>query len=626
MTSSRHAAATDLSIRTPEESGEAPIERAESDAVASRTWPAARDTILLGHMASDRSAPDDRNALEAVPTKIHRPDQDDEPPTTVHDLSDLDDLAPRAEAPADLGEEEDEPPTKMFDVRGIDGGPLVPVPDTDPGGGAPIEPDTAEHSAPADYGAAAPGGEYFAGGAPAGEYFAGDAPPADDRGWGPKNLPEEAKKTSFWVRDERHDEAESDPADDAPTVFVTLPEDRAKGEPLLDDSGELERPSRPAGVVRSTAKHPRMRTSTAQKTMIVVAALTGVAGIIIGVSVGFSMGDGEEETAALPETQSEATETATETEAEAEEAEAAPPERAADEAEAEEGEAEAAEAAEADEGEGEAEEGEADEGEGEPEEPVVPPETLVADAMTAVEDFDVERAQEGLVAARGAGAEELATARVEARLAVVRGDGALAVPRLRILAEQHADATIWVAYGRVLAQVEQDPQARGAFERALELDAGDVDAHLGLANIEARGANVTAAQRHLRAAQDAARRSQTPSSRISARLRVAAGAIAFERGRLGDAASEAAQAMSVDHHSAEAAVLLARVALARRDDPVPHLRSAVDGRAVPPFALAMLAARLPPQEACELANRYLERAPDGFDADAMRRLASRCTP
>lgn len=618
---SRDAAATDLTIRAPDESGEEPV----------HTWPPERDTILLGEMASDRSASDDRRrdpkALEGVPTKIHRPEQDGEPPTTVHDLRGLDDLAPLADAPADLGEEEDEPPTKMFDVRGLDDGPLVPVPDTDPGGGAPAEPDTAQHAAPVDYGGAAPDGEYYAGAAPAaGEYFAGDGgppPEEEDRGWGPQNVPEEAKRTNFWARDGRLVDEPADPAEDAVTVFVTLPEDRAKGEPVPEDSGEIARPSRPAGVVRSTARHPRMSTSTAKKTMIVVAALTGVAGIIIGVSVGFSMGD-TEETAALPEAQSDTTETATEPETvEAAEPEPAEPEAAdVEDTEAAEGQDEA-EAAENGEDEAEAAEGE---DEAEPETPAVPPAELVTDAMTAVEDFDVERAQEALVSARGAGAAELETARVEARLAVVRGDGALAVPRLQVLAEQHADATIWTAYGRVLVQAENDRGARGAFERAVELDGGDVDAHLGLAHIEARAADVSSAQRHLRRAQDAARRAATPSTRLSARLRVAEGVIAFERGRLGDAASEAAQAISVDHHSSEAAVLLARIALARRDDPLPHLQTAVNGRAVAPFALAMLAARTDREEACELANRYLERAPEGFDADAMRRLASRCTP
>jgi hypothetical protein len=42
------------------------------------------------------------------------------------------------------------------------------------------------------------------------------------------------------------------------------------------------------------------------------------------------------------------------------------------------------------------------------------------------------------------------------------------------------------------------------------------------------------------------------------------------------------------------------------------------------MALALLAQTLEGDEACALAARYLERAPQGFDASAMRRIDQRC--
>jgi len=433
-------------------------------------------------------------------------------------------------------------------------------------------------------------------------------PVSNHRGWGPAMPIEEEKRTTMWEREallkrsSRYappDEEDLD-EEEKPTVIVELsPEERAA---ILRGPVKKEEEA-----TKPPATEPRRGWLRQRPVIAIVAALCGVAGVITGVSVGYALTQDGARADALPEAPAREPVPAEATEAVA----ATEPEPAAEAVE-DEAVAEATAPAE------QAPEEPA-------EEPAVSPAELVEEANVAIEDFDVERAQELLVRARGAGADEVATARVEARLAVVRGDGELAVQRLRTLSRQHRDAVIFVALGRTLVFAEQDPAAQDAFETALELDPNDVDAHLGLVHINARAAEVPAAQQHLNHARSAFRRLSEPSTRLSARLHVAEGAVEFERGHHSSASREAEEALTIDHHSAEAAALLARVAYARSNSTLPHLRMAVDGRAPPPFALGMLAGATRGEEACDLAERYLDRAPHGFDASAMNRINRRCS-
>jgi len=440
-----------------------------------------------------------------------------------------------------------------------------------------------------------------------------EALPVNDRGWGPSQPLDEEKRTTTWdreallARSSRYGPPDEDDLDEEekPTVIVELSaEERAA---IL--RGPVKQDEAPKAAAVAPAPEPRRGWVRRRPAIAIVAALCGVAGVIAGVSVGYALTRDDAAATALPE--APAREAVPEEPTNDDDDTAA---RAAAAAAANEAAAEPSAVAGAD----------AEPTEEAAEEPTVSPTELVEEANVAIEDFDVERAQELLVRARGAGADEIATARIEARLAVVRGDGELAVERLRTLSRRHRDATIYVALGRALAHAERDPEAQHAFETALEIDPNDVEAHLGLVHVNARAAEVPAAQRHLNHARSAARLLTTPSTRLSARLHVAEGAVEFERGHHSSASREAEEALTIDHHSAEAAALLARVAYARSDSTLPHLRMAVDGRAPPPMALGMLANRVRGDEACDLAERYLDRAPHGFDASAMNRINRRC--
>jgi len=85
------------------------------------------------------------------------------------------------------------------------------------------------------------------------------------------------------------------------------------------------------------------------------------------------------------------------------------------------------------------------------------------------------------------------------------------------------------------------------------------------------------------------------------------------------------EALEHDPEEASAHLLLANVAIERSEDPIESLRHAVEGHAPPPEALGRLATRLDAgEEACQLATRYLEVAPSGYDAADVRRVAARC--
>ncbi|MFK7991812.1 MAG: hypothetical protein AB8I08_37690 [Sandaracinaceae bacterium] len=250
------------------------------------------------------------------------------------------------------------------------------------------------------------------------------------------------------------------------------------------------------------------------------------------------------------------------------------------------------------------------------------PEAPLAEARAAIDMADVDVAQAALDRARAAQANPAMLRRLEAELTVLRGDGALSVPRLSELSEIHDDAVLHVAYGRLLVQAERDEQAMRAFRRALVVDPTAVDAHLGLAGIRARAFAMPAARRHLREAREALEGQPTQSARLRARLQVAEAMIALESGSRSRAEEAAQNALDLDPRSAEAHFLLARMTDNR--EATRHLRFAVAGRAPAPVSTGMLASRVRGEEACELAARYLDRAPRGYDAPALRRVSRRC--
>ncbi len=409
-------------------------------------------------------------------------------------------------------------------------------------------------------------------------------------GWGPRVRPPELAKTTFWERSV----LVADDADDAVEPAPSTPPPRAKAaEPIT--SSELRRP-RSRGLV--------------------YAGLCGALGVAIGTAVGLTANlDPEAPPATVVPTATASVPVAPEAPA----ASAAAPAAVAPAAVVQAVEAAPEEAA--------PEEAASVAEDAAPAEPAPPPETpeeLLEQATDALRDVDLPAAEELIGRAREAGAAARDADRLDAQLAVLRGEGAPAVPRLRSMAERRRDPAVWVALGRALEQAERDPEASQAFESALHLDPQSVDAHLGLASIAVRGANIAAAQRHLRIAEEAARAAPDRDPLRDARLRVVSGQIHLERGRFSEATEEATRARVLDPRSAEAALLLGRIALARRQDALPHLRAAVEGRAPAPLALGLLAPRVRGEESCQLAGRYLDRAPEGWDARAMRRILSRC--
>jgi Flp pilus assembly protein TadD len=260
-----------------------------------------------------------------------------------------------------------------------------------------------------------------------------------------------------------------------------------------------------------------------------------------------------------------------------------------------------------------------------PEPPAEPAEDPLQTARVAIDGADADSADEALTDARRTGADPAFLERLNAELLVLRGDGAAAVPDLRAMTEAYSDdAMLWAALGRALAQAERDSEAERAFQRALELDEHAIDALVGLARLKTRAANIRAARAHLRDARQAYDAGE-PNATAEARLFVTEGGIDFELGDFDEATAHAQRALTLDGRSAEAYLLLARIALERRDDSATdHLRAAAAGRAPPAEALGLLIPRLSGDEACTLADRYLVIAPHGYDLRDVRRVQQRC--
>jgi tetratricopeptide (TPR) repeat protein len=241
----------------------------------------------------------------------------------------------------------------------------------------------------------------------------------------------------------------------------------------------------------------------------------------------------------------------------------------------------------------------------------------------AVDAGDVDRANAAIERARTGGVpnERLETAR--ARLLVERGDGELALSALRGMVRSNESASLYVALGRAAYQAERDREAGDAFTRALEIERGSPWALLGIAEVRLREGSVPRAESNLDAARrNGERRALGP--RFMSRVKSLEGRIAFEQGNFGRATERARQAIELDARNADAHLVLANVAMEQGDDPVPHFRAAIAGQAPQPEALGRLALRLRGDEACDLARRYLERAPQGYDAPDVQGALRRC--
>jgi tetratricopeptide (TPR) repeat protein len=246
-------------------------------------------------------------------------------------------------------------------------------------------------------------------------------------------------------------------------------------------------------------------------------------------------------------------------------------------------------------------------------------------AELTVEAGDAAGANAALARAEATGrapAGELARARV--RLLVATGAGAAGIATAEPLARAGRDAALFVLLGRLHAQAEQNGEAQAAFAQALRLDERDPDAHVGRALLAMRAGDLGGAGRALeRALELAASVGATPELR--ARLEAARGRLRFESGSFADARERATAALALEPRCAEAQLLLASVTIEQGGDALTPLRAAAAGDAPPAEAIGRLALRLPPgAEACVAARRYLEAAPRGYDADAVRAVDARC--
>lgn len=220
--------------------------------------------------------------------------------------------------------------------------------------------------------------------------------------------------------------------------------------------------------------------------------------------------------------------------------------------------------------------------------------------------------------------EPLEVARVRGELLVVRGEGARGASVLGPIAARVNDADVWTSLGHLQAQAELDREAGRSYARALAADRNAPEALLGQSLVDVRRGDLGGARRAVSTAVAEGTRRHLGSAFL-ARLKVAQARLAFEGGRFDEVVSLATEALRLDPNIASAHLMLANVAIERSESPVEHLRRAVAGQAPPPEALGTLAVRLERgEEACTLGRRYLEVAPDGYDAPDVEDVVSSC--
>ncbi len=252
------------------------------------------------------------------------------------------------------------------------------------------------------------------------------------------------------------------------------------------------------------------------------------------------------------------------------------------------------------------------------------PRALVGLAHLALAARDVETAATRIEEAAATGHEALEVARLRGRMMVFRGDGAASASTLEPLAREHRDAELFTALGALYAQAEEDRDASRAFAQALSRDRNQPEALLGQSLIDIRRGDLSSARRAIATAEREAE-SRGLAEALAPALAVARGRLEFEHGDFDETVEAANAALAADARFGPAHLLLANVAIERGNAPLEALRAAVTGVMPPPEALGRLAPRLGRgEEACTLARRYLEAAPNGYDAPDVRRVAARC--
>ncbi|MDQ3036836.1 MAG: tetratricopeptide repeat protein, partial [Myxococcota bacterium] len=193
----------------------------------------------------------------------------------------------------------------------------------------------------------------------------------------------------------------------------------------------------------------------------------------------------------------------------------------------------------------------------------------------------------------------------------------------QLLTRHPRDGALLASLGHLLAQAEEDRDARATFTRALRADDDSYEALLGRAGVEIRRGDLGGAARSIDGAERAARQ-RGASSAFFARVSVARARLRFEVGDFDEARRLAEAAIAADPKCAEAHVVLANIAIERNGDPVPHFRAAIAGTRVPPEALGRLAIRVGGSEGCTLGRAYVAAAPEGYDREDVDREMRRC--
>jgi tetratricopeptide (TPR) repeat protein len=252
-------------------------------------------------------------------------------------------------------------------------------------------------------------------------------------------------------------------------------------------------------------------------------------------------------------------------------------------------------------------------------------EALLVLAELSTDAGDVAAANAAIAQAEATGhAPPADLARARVRVLVATGVGAAGVAAAEAIAQASRDASLYVALGRLHAQAEQDDEASDAFAQAVRLEPRNAEAWVGKVWLALRRGDLSSAARGLEKAIELADAPST-SPELRARIETARGRLRFEGGNFGDARTRAEAALALDARCAEAQLLLANIAIEQGGDPVPALRAATAGIAPPAEAIGRLALRLPRgDEACAAARRYLDAAPRGYDAEAVREVADRC--
>ncbi|MEZ4255536.1 MAG: tetratricopeptide repeat protein [Polyangiales bacterium] len=213
--------------------------------------------------------------------------------------------------------------------------------------------------------------------------------------------------------------------------------------------------------------------------------------------------------------------------------------------------------------------------------------------------------------------------RAVGELLVFEGAGAKAAAVLEPLVKDSDDLALRNWYGEALLQAESYASAQKVFTAVLDADPKNADANLGMARAIMRTPRVNMAERYIdQAERDAA--DQKLGSFFEARAHAARARLAFELGALVLAQSEAKKALEIVPKLGPAAHVLADVAIDMGGRPTAPLEEAEKAILTPPEALGQLAVRLRGARACEVAKRYIEAAPSGFDAPRVRLVLRRC--